>query len=70
MRLLTVKDIEEWAKSIEDKGAYILIGDEDPIGREDMHIDKVVRKPHGFSDDDHNYYVLCGRQTRPGCIKI
>lgn len=46
------------------------MGDEDPLGRNDMNITGVVRKNHGFADGDRNYYVLCGTATGGGCFKF
>ena len=70
MRTLTVQNLIDVLEQLEDKDAYLLVGDEDKYGRNDLSINKVMRKLHGFDEDNAQYYVLCVELAPEGCFKF
>lgn len=49
--------------------AVLISGDDDKYGLNDMNVEKIVRKSHGFEGDNKSYLVLCGQPARSGCFK-
>lgn len=52
-----------------DQQKYILIGDEDKYGRNDISINSILRKQHGFDESNDYYYVITGNEHKDGCIR-
>lgn len=52
-----------------DASRFILIGNSDKNGRNDMNIMSIVRKSQGTDDEKDFYYVLSYGNVREGCIK-
>lgn len=52
-----------------DSSRFILIGNSDKNGRNDMNIMSIVRKSQGTDDEKDFYYVLSYGNVREGCIK-
>lgn len=52
-----------------DASRFILIGNSDKNGRNDMNIMSIVRKSQGTDDEKDFYYVLSYGNIREGCIK-
>lgn len=63
--------VSELIDSLEklDASRFILIGNSDKNGRNDMNIMSIVRKSQGTDDEKDFYYVLSYGNVREGCIK-
>lgn len=61
------RKLKDLLKNIPDD-ADILIGDEDPIGRSDLNVEKIVKKKYGFDESNDQYYVLVTHGVSGGCF--
>lgn len=66
--IFKVSELIEALKKL-DTSRFILIGNSDKNGRNDMNIRSIIRKSQGSDNDNDFYYVLSFGSVREGCIK-
>ena len=64
---MKVKRLKVFLDSIPDD-AEVVIGNNDPSGRYDLEIEKIIRKKYGFDESNEQYYVLVVKGLGGGCF--